>query len=37
MEFQTAQEIFWAVKFGDDYIRRNNLFDLIAGNISFIF
>ncbi len=32
--FKTAQEKFWAGKFGDDYINRNFDAKIIAGNIS---
>ncbi len=32
--FKTAQEKFWAGKFGDDYINRNFDSKIIAGNIS---
>ncbi len=33
-DFKTAQEKFWAGKFGDDYINRNFDAKIIAGNIN---
>lgn len=35
MTFQTPQENFWAGKFGDEYIQRNQSGELLASNISF--
>ena len=35
MRFKTEQEEFWAGKFGDDYIKRNQGNDLLASNLNF--
>ena len=35
MKFKTQQENFWAGRFGDDYIARNNGTNLLASNVSF--
>lgn len=35
MTFKTEQEIFWAGKFGNDYINRNESTQLLASNLNF--
>lgn len=35
MTFQTEQENFWAGKFGDEYIQRNQSGELLASNVNF--
>lgn len=34
MSFKTEQEQFWAGRFGDDYIGRNQEADIVAGNVA---
>ena len=35
MNYRTAHEAFWAGKFGDDYIGRNDSEKLLASNLNF--
>ena len=33
--FKTEQEVFWAGKFGDNYIRENQAEEMLASNLDF--